>query len=111
MGWSVSPMRETARFAATAVAVRAVALSLRLFGYATTSRWVRMNWGLSPFSFRIADFTTLKEKGDSPHSIAAWVSRAAATGVLPVGCLPRALLTAAILERRGFEVAVRIGVR
>src|SRR5262245_354675 len=99
-GWSVSPMRETARFAATAVAVRAVALSLRLFGYAATSGWLRIECGLS----------RLKEKGDSPHSIAARVSRAAA-GIIPVGCLPRALLSAAILERHGFEVAVRIGVR
>ena len=92
-------MREAARFVATAVAVRAVALSLRLFGYATTSRGIRM--GVRPL---------LGKRGQTPHDVAAWVSRAAA-GVLPVGCLPRALLTAAILERHGVDVAVRIGVR
>ena len=95
-------MPEAARFVATAVAVRAVALSLRVFGYAATSRWVRK--GARPLF-------ALAKRGQTPLAVAAWVSRAAAAGVLPVGCLPRALLTAAILERRGIEVAVRIGVR
>jgi hypothetical protein len=87
-------MRETARLAVLAVIVRAVALSLRLFGYAWTARALRHRFarrGLTPFS-------------------AEHVARAAA-GILPVGCLPRALVAAAILENRGDQVAVRIGVR
>ena len=93
-------MREVARFVAAAVTVRAVALSLRVFGYAATWRWMRKGAGLRSF-----------QRCRTPSEVAAWVSRAAAAGVLPVGCLPRALLTAAILERHGIEVAVRIGVQ
>ena len=93
-------MREAARFVAAAVAVRAVALSLRVFGYAATARWVRR-------SVR----HRFSKRSLTPSEVAAWVSRAAAAGMLPVGCLPRALLTAAILERQGIEVAVRIGVQ
>jgi hypothetical protein len=93
-------MPDALRFVALALAVRAVALSLRLFGYARTSKGVRHLFakrGLTRFR--------------SPLLVAARVSRAAMTGPLPVGCLPRALLTAAILEGQGIEVAVRIGVR
>ena len=88
-------MPEPARLLALALAARAVALSLRLFGYGWTARTLRR-----PFVRRsLAPFDPGR------------VVEVATTGLFPVGCLPRALVTAAILEGQGLDVAVRIGVR
>lgn len=104
-GWMALPWSERATMLLLLLELPLVSLLLRMAGYVRFRRWLE---GLSRrAATRPASAVELREA----HRLAELASIAGARGAVNATCLRQALLVYWRLRRRGFQPALRIGVR